>query len=475
MWNRGRFLIVRASVALFFFLLVYQPARADVTAWLTDLEAAKARAQKENKHVLVFFTGSDWCVWCKRLSSEVFRKEAFQSEALKHYILVELDFPAQNSLPEELTARNKKLAEQFKIAGFPTVLLLNADGREIARTGYRAGGPETYLLQMAALEKIYVTLSPMKGLLAKASGLDRAKLLDKIIDAYVELNVQSEESAALSREIVSLDPDNQYGLKNKHDYLLLANAAKNYFQEKKYDEAAAASDKALAISGLTDKQKFAAYEIKAWCADARQEYPVAIELLEKAIALDPNNQDAPFVKLSLNNIRAMLKAEEGLKKAEADLDKTEGLERAKALDRLITAKETFCNYRHLPGGNKEVAEHCLEILALDPDNKTGLKTKVETRLLLIQASSLFVTGKYAEAQAAFAFYLQSPSLPAEQIQQAFYAQGVCYSMLKEPEKSLDCYQKALRAAPESDNALLLKTILKREKKRRNRSDSGNEP
>ncbi len=40
---------------------------ADGPVWETDLEAAKARAEKENKTILINFTGSDWCGWCKCL------------------------------------------------------------------------------------------------------------------------------------------------------------------------------------------------------------------------------------------------------------------------------------------------------------------------------------------------------------------------------------------------------------------------
>jgi tetratricopeptide (TPR) repeat protein len=163
--------------------------------------------------------------------------------------------------------------------------------------------------------------------------------------------------------------------------------------------------------------------------------------------------------LSLKNMKAMLAAEDELKKATAVLDKSIGLDRARALDRLITAQEMLCQYRHLENGNKEVAEYCQEILALDPNDKTGLKTKIETRLHLIEASSLFASGKYAEAKAAFERYLRCPSLTAEQIQHAYYAQGVCWTMLKQPEKGLVFYKKALDAAPQSDNALLYKALI----------------
>ena len=43
--------------------------------WRTNLEEAVAQAQKENKAVLVNFTGSDWCKWCMKLNDEVFSQD----------------------------------------------------------------------------------------------------------------------------------------------------------------------------------------------------------------------------------------------------------------------------------------------------------------------------------------------------------------------------------------------------------------
>ena len=61
--------------------------------WLTDFEAAKAKAKAENKPMLLDFTGSDWCGWCVKLDKEVFSKAAFKDYADAELVLVEIDFP----------------------------------------------------------------------------------------------------------------------------------------------------------------------------------------------------------------------------------------------------------------------------------------------------------------------------------------------------------------------------------------------
>lgn len=129
------------------------PAAKDVFKWETDFELAKKRAKEENKSLLIDFTGSDWCGWCIRLNKEVFSKPEFQEYAAKHLIMVELDFPRKKKLPDKLKEQNDKLQEEFKIEGFPTVILLNPRGREVARTGYEEGGPAKYVEHVKGLLK----------------------------------------------------------------------------------------------------------------------------------------------------------------------------------------------------------------------------------------------------------------------------------------------------------------------------------
>ena len=116
--------------------------------WMTDFAAAQAKARAENKPLLVDFTGSDWCGWCIRLDKEVFSQSAFQAYAAAELVLVEIDFPRRKTLSAELKAQNEALAQQYEIRGFPTILLLSPEGELIEKTGYRRGGPESYVAHL---------------------------------------------------------------------------------------------------------------------------------------------------------------------------------------------------------------------------------------------------------------------------------------------------------------------------------------
>jgi thiol-disulfide isomerase/thioredoxin len=119
--------------------------------WLTNFETAKAKARAENKMVLMDFTGSDWCPPCKMLNEEVFSQPQFADYAAKKLVLLEIDFPRFRKQSDEEQAANKKLAGEFGIEGFPTVVILDPSGKVVGQLGYMRGGPTAFI---AALEKL---------------------------------------------------------------------------------------------------------------------------------------------------------------------------------------------------------------------------------------------------------------------------------------------------------------------------------
>ena len=130
-----------AFTALFAFAKTSTPE-----GWLDDYDAALKKAADENKHIVIDFSGSDWCGWCKRLDEEVFATDEFHKGAAEKYVLLMVDSPRDKSLlTPEAAKNNPKLVEKFNVEGFPTVVVLDSKGEEVMRTGYQAGGPEKYL------------------------------------------------------------------------------------------------------------------------------------------------------------------------------------------------------------------------------------------------------------------------------------------------------------------------------------------
>lgn len=130
----------------YFFLLASLLATSGHAAnWLTDLEAAKAQAARENKHVMINFTGSDWCGWCMRLKQEVFSQSEFESFAAKNLVLVEIDFPKRKQIAQATLRANAQIANRFKVTGYPSLVFLNSTGKEVGRTGYQPGGAKAFV------------------------------------------------------------------------------------------------------------------------------------------------------------------------------------------------------------------------------------------------------------------------------------------------------------------------------------------
>lgn len=116
--------------------------------WLTDFEKAKTEAARSKRPILAFFTGSDWCVWCARLKAEVLGTRTFVNFATDNLILFEADFPQENEQPQAIKDQNAELMGKYEVKGFPTVLLLDAEGRILGQTGYQKGGAAAYVAHL---------------------------------------------------------------------------------------------------------------------------------------------------------------------------------------------------------------------------------------------------------------------------------------------------------------------------------------
>ena len=108
------------------------PAIAPGT-WTMNLDAAKETAASRNLPILLYFAGSDWCVWCEHVKERVFTKPEWKTYASENLVLVVIDFPKNTALiPERYKARNEALMRRHNPQGlFPTFTLLDSSGETI--------------------------------------------------------------------------------------------------------------------------------------------------------------------------------------------------------------------------------------------------------------------------------------------------------------------------------------------------------
>jgi thioredoxin-related protein len=244
------------AAALCAALLVPAAARADEPAtapapaaeaksevkWVADYDKAVEIAKKEKKDLFVDFTGSDWCGWCVRLRKEVFDHEAFLNEVSKQYVLVELDFPRSEELKAKVpnAARNQELFKKYNLQGYPSILLVTADGDVFAQLGYQPGGPEKYVERMAILRDANMpelaAAKELTRLVKEGKGPERATAADKAIAALREMTDISDALVVRVepvKAVVAADPENKEGL--------AAKALAALFRVGKGDEAAVAA------------------------------------------------------------------------------------------------------------------------------------------------------------------------------------------------------------------------------------------
>jgi thioredoxin-related protein len=108
--------------------------------WTDNYAQAVETARAEKKDLLLDFTGSDWCGFCKLLDKEVFSTPQFATWAKKNVILVQVDFPHQTPLTDEVKKQNSGLAAKYPVNGYPTIVIIKPSGKEIAKeVGYNPG------------------------------------------------------------------------------------------------------------------------------------------------------------------------------------------------------------------------------------------------------------------------------------------------------------------------------------------------
>ena len=127
--------------------------RAD-SAWSTDLKKAQDEAKANHKLLLLDFTGSDWCGYCIQLDRAILSKPEFKDYASKNLVLVEIDFPRSKPQSVEMRKQNQELAERYQIDGFPTLIILNGEGKAVWRyDGFYTGGVAAFLAELNKIKK----------------------------------------------------------------------------------------------------------------------------------------------------------------------------------------------------------------------------------------------------------------------------------------------------------------------------------
>lgn len=215
---------------------------AEETVWLSDLPAALVQAGREEKHVLVDFTGSDWCSACISLRRNILDAKPFMQWAGKRFVLVEVDIPQKPILPAGLLEKNKAVAEAYGVAAFPTIMVLNARGQV-------TGGFLGYVGQVEAAVAPLEDALRVSALFDQAVALTGSRKAQVLMEAYRLFpggKAFAKHREKLEEDILKHDPDNVTGLKD----ILQVRAQAELFEA----ERSAVSPRSAAYGQLLERQ-----------------------------------------------------------------------------------------------------------------------------------------------------------------------------------------------------------------------------
>lgn len=292
---------VAAAIALVFSIGALSVSAHGVPkGWTENVSGAKTSASDGKKDMLLEFTGSDWCPPCKMLKAKVFDSAHFMAEAPKGFVLVKLDFPRDKShQTAAVIAQNTEMAEQYRVAAFPTVILADAKGRPYAQwSGYGGESPEQYTKMLDDKRKVRVARDAELEKAAAAKGIDKAKALDAALDSVpISATLMLATYDAEIKQIMTLDADKSAGLYSKYESLKIAPQIEEQVQEilNSSDDPAKAYTKIDAIvkekklSGLALQEALFGMALAKYTAE---DVPATIELLKQAQKAAPKSEKA---------------------------------------------------------------------------------------------------------------------------------------------------------------------------------------
>ena len=292
--------------------------------WLTDFDAAKKQAQKQDKNIFLVFSGDDWDQTSEAFKKSVTETTEFAEKMSKDYVFVNIDFSqteyAKTDIDESASKKQKKEAEKivamyekkenlakvYAIQQYPSLYITTYEGYVLANVSSlsSASGVEEFFEGLEEYKESISEASYAIHLVRSSTGSERASAISELYNSTPSEFLGP--LVDLVREVPSLDPQNETGVVG--DMLLFA----AYFDSAELvrDDVNAASkcfEDITASEFLTDDQKQNAYYMAAYVLTFTEEpdYEKIEEFLQKAYDIDPEGEHAEDLMNALEATRSM--------------------------------------------------------------------------------------------------------------------------------------------------------------------------
>lgn len=317
MIQKKRSFILSISMSLLIAFLFFACATAPTEAsWFYDYEEAQETASNTNKNILLFFTGSDWDEISQALSADVFTSKPFLSKIASQYILVQLDFPEDESLiDEEQFYKNYDIANRFSLEGIPSAVLTTKEGYIIGSySGIQEAG--NYVKEIQKSQKKSKTIILTSKKLETSEGLKKAKLIDTYLDQldadFTYLHTD------LITQISELDPENQTKLHDKYLLQMVYPKAMDALYTGDYEGAIQMLIDVAKNPKISKKDSQEAFYTAAYLnTQMGLDNETTLEYLQLAYDADPKSEIAQNVEQIITMIRLEMEEDQNLSLPEA--------------------------------------------------------------------------------------------------------------------------------------------------------------
>lgn len=275
---------VRCGIVFFLGLVIFGSCAQQTPTeikWASSLEEALQLASENNQPIIAEFW-SEECKWCERLEDSTFTHQSV------------IDLSTEIVFVRAEAKQDTLCREHYKIAGFPTVILMNSFGEEVDRIyGYLP--PKEFVSTIQDYLQGKNTLEDFE----KRFEADRtdAELAYRLAEKY-EGRRMYEEARTYYNKVVDLDPEDEKG--NSDDALF--SLAWLEVREKDYVKAVDAFKYFL--------QKFPQSEMAAdaevyipYCHAKAGDTTKALELYEEFLIQHPDSPDTDWVKDKIKELK----------------------------------------------------------------------------------------------------------------------------------------------------------------------------
>jgi thioredoxin-related protein len=290
-------------------------AQGEVAPWHTRYAPAVAQAKNEKKSLVIVFTGSAWIDICKTFETDILQQPDFLTQVNPKYVLLKLEYPQDNRLPAELAKEYQLLKDAYRVRGYPTVIMTDAEGRPFGMNGYQPITPDQYAKVLLAMLKGREIRDNAAAKAETVTGLDKAKaLIESIPDLPGTLGARYYRAAM--EGVIAHDPKNQTGKVLAYKKQLADVDYSSQMQklaiDVQYGKMIELTDAYIREQNLKGELLQKALLNKLDIQQKQQNTTGAVKTLLEVVAVDPNSHFGKNAQKMLDNLRAA-KIEEELK------------------------------------------------------------------------------------------------------------------------------------------------------------------